>query len=62
MDNTGKTGQRGKEEGDYFQLERSEEDTVLKLALGYILCKVNDTNLRERDERGKVREEKKKVI
>lgn len=32
------------------------------MASGYILCKVNDMNLRERDERGKVWEEKKKVI
>ena len=33
--NAGKTGQRGTEQGDFFQLGRSEEDMAFKLASGY---------------------------
>lgn len=53
MDNTGKTGQRDTEEGDFFQMERSEEDMTFKLTSEYILCKVNNMNIREGDKSGK---------
>ena len=34
-------------------MRKSEEDTVVELVLGYILCKMNDMDIRERDEGGK---------
>ena len=34
-------------------MRKSEEDTVVELVLGYILCKMNDMAIRETDEGGK---------
>lgn len=60
MDNTEKTGQRDTEVGDFFQMEKgSEEDMTFKLASEYILCKLNNVNIRERDNMEKHGERKR---